>query len=84
VPAPGSNESAARAPPPVAPAFPQAAPTSVPDWTPRRDARAAPPSRSPARRPQAFDDTAEYRRNSHVAGPCRGGVGGCYWGGGQF
>jgi hypothetical protein len=92
VPAPGSNESAARAPPSVAPARPQAAPTNVPDWTARRDARGASPSRSAARRPQAFDDTAEYRRDStaeyrrdsHVAGPCRGGIGGCYWGGGRF
>jgi len=24
------------------------------------------------------------RRNSRGAGPCRGGVGGCYWGGVQF
>lgn len=82
--APGSNESAALAPPPAAPARPQAAPTNVPDWTARRDARGAPPSRSAARRPRALDDTAEYRRDSHVGGPCRGGIGGCYWGGGQF
>jgi hypothetical protein len=83
-PAPGSNESAALAPPPAAPARPQAAPTNVPDWTARRDARGAPPSRSAARRPRASDDAAEYRRDSHVAGPCRAGAGGCYWGGGQF
>jgi hypothetical protein len=37
-------------------------------------------------RPRAFEDmTSEtIRRNSRTAGPCSGGVGGCYWGGGQY
>ncbi len=37
-------------------------------------------------RPRAFEDLIPkvIRRNSRVAGPCLGGVGGCYWGGGQY
>jgi len=37
------------------------------------------------RRPRAFEDVVPegIRRNSRMAGPCIGGVGGCYWGGGQ-
>ena len=45
------------------------------------------------RRPRAFKDDRRrvfedmvpeaIRRNSRMAGPCIGGVGGCYWGGGQ-
>jgi hypothetical protein len=27
---------------------------------------------------------ARIRRNSRMAGPCIGGVGGCYWGGGEY
>jgi hypothetical protein len=36
-------------------------------------------------RPRAFKDMLPeaIRRNSRMAGPCIGGVGGCYWGGGQ-
>lgn len=26
----------------------------------------------------------QLRRNSRLAGPCRGGMGGCYWGGGRY
>jgi hypothetical protein len=83
-PAPTASESAALAPPPTASVPAQAAPASPPDSPPRREARGAPPSRTAASRPRAFDDSAGYRRNSHIAGPCRGGVGGCYWGGTQF
>jgi hypothetical protein len=83
-PAPTATESASLAPPPAAPVAPQAAAVSPPDWPPRREARGAPASRSAANRPRALDDPMGYRRNSHVAGPCRGGVGGCYWGGVQF
>jgi hypothetical protein len=25
-----------------------------------------------------------FRRNSRLSGPCTGGAGGCYWGGGQY
>jgi hypothetical protein len=84
-PAPTANDWAARAPPPAASMPPQAAPARPPDYLPpRREARAAPPSRSAVSRPRPFDDTTGYRRDSHIGGTCQGGVGGCYWGGGQF
>jgi hypothetical protein len=37
------------------------------------------------RRPRTFENMVPeaIRRNSRMAGPCTGGVGGCYWGGGQ-
>ena len=37
------------------------------------------------RRPRTFEDILPeaMRRNSRLAGPCIGGVGGCYWGGNQ-
>ncbi len=37
-------------------------------------------------RPRAFEDIIPegIRRHSRMAGPCIGGVGGCYWGGGQY
>jgi hypothetical protein len=37
-------------------------------------------------RPRAFEDVIPggIRRHSRMAGPCIGGVGGCYWGGGQY
>jgi hypothetical protein len=77
-----ANESA---PPPTAPASPTV-------QTPRLDARGAPPSnpavkdRPQAVQPRALEDTmpARIRRNSRMAGPCIGGIGGCYWGGGQY
>jgi hypothetical protein len=47
-PAPSANESAPLAPPSAAPAPPSAAPAGPPVSTPRRDARAEPPSRSAA------------------------------------
>jgi hypothetical protein len=83
-PAPTASESAALAPPPTASVPAQAAPASPLDSPPRREARGAPHSRTAASRPRAFDDSTGFRRNSHIAGPCRGGVGGCYWGGTQF
>jgi hypothetical protein len=49
---------------------------------PNLDTRNVPP------RPAAIDrqGTAPQRliRNSRVAGPCIGGIGGCYWGGGRY
>ena len=77
-----ANESA---PPPAALASPTA-------QTPRLDARGAPPSNPAAKdrhqtvHPRALDDMmpARIRRNSRMAGPCIGGAGGCYWGGGQY
>ena len=77
-----ANESA---PPPTAPASPTA-------QTPRLDARGVPPSNPAAKdrhqtvHPRALEDImpARIRRNSRMAGPCIGGAGGCYWGGGQY
>jgi len=77
-----ANESA---PPPAAAASPTA-------QTPRLDARGAPPSNPAAKdrpqtvHPRALEDMmpARIRRNSRMAGPCIGGAGGCYWGGGQY
>jgi hypothetical protein len=84
-PAPSANETTAVAPPLPTPAPSAPAPTVAPDLAPRRDARVA-SSRPAANRPHRFDDALPdgQRRNSRIAGPCRGGVGGCYWGGGQF
>jgi hypothetical protein len=74
-----------RAPPPTAPASPTA-------QTPRLDARGVPPSNPAAKdrhqtvHPRALEDMvpARIRRNSRMAGPCIGGAGGCYWGGGLY
>jgi hypothetical protein len=37
-------------------------------------------------RPRALEDIIPegMRRSSRVAGPCSGGIGGCYWGGGRY
>jgi hypothetical protein len=80
-----ANESAPSAPPPTAPASPT-------PQTPRLDARGAPASNPAAKdrpqtvHPRALEDImpARLRRNSRMAGPCMGGVGGCYWAGGQY
>jgi hypothetical protein len=82
---PAGSSANEPAPPPTAPASPTA-------QTPRLDARGAPPSNPAAKdRPQtvyprALEDImpARIRRNSRMAGPCIGGVGGCNWGGGQY
>ena len=97
-PAPSANESASPAAPPAAAAGPPAS-TSRRDArgaAPSKSAancgaaRDSPWSRRCApleddRRPRAFEDMVPeaIRRNSRIAGPCIGGVGGCYWGGGQ-
>ena len=82
--APGSSTKA--------PASPSTASSSPAERTTRTDAKGA-PSSSPAAKgghqaapPRAFDDMvpAELRRNSRVSGPCSGGAGGCYWGGGRY
>ena len=80
-----ANESGPPAPPPAAAASPTA-------QAPRLDARGAPPSNPAAKdrpqtvHPRALEDMmpARIRRNSRMAGPCIGGAGGCYWGGGQY
>jgi hypothetical protein len=87
--APGypANARAPPAPPPAAPAPPSAAPADPPVSTPRRDAKSGPPSKSAENdHPRAFEDaiTDRMRRKSRMAGPCIGGIGGCYWGGGQY
>jgi hypothetical protein len=80
-----ANEAASPAPPPTPPASPTA-------QTPRLDARGVPSSNPAAKdrhqtaHPRALEDMmpARIRRNSRMAGPCIGGVGGCYWGGGEY
>ena len=81
--APSANEATPPAPSPTNP--PAAMP---PASTPSR----SPPSASAANeRPRTahsrnFHDFMpdQIRRKSRLAGPCMGGVGGCYWGGGQY
>jgi len=95
-PASPARPSAAPAPPSVAPAGP---PASTPrrdarGAPPSRSAancddrnswsrRCAPPEDDRAR---AFEGVMPegIRRHSRVAGPCIGGVGGCYWGGDRY
>ena len=84
-PAPTANQSAPPAPSPAASAGPPAS-------TPRLDAKSAPAAKPAANnrsrtvRLPAFDDMMPegMRRNSRIAGPCVGGAGGCYWGGGRY
>jgi hypothetical protein len=92
-PAPPATTPAPSATNEAAPAPPSAAPAAPPASTPNLDARSIPRSKSAANdrprtvRPPAFEDliaAAGIRRNSRLAGPCVGGVGGCYWGGGRY
>jgi hypothetical protein len=85
-----SNEPAPPTPSPSATASPSAPvpPTSTPPRTEKSASPSAPtandtPRTAPSR---VFDDLmpARLRRNSRRAGPCTGGAGGCYWGGGQY
>ena len=83
-PVPSSNEAG-----PPAPS--SAASTAPPASTPRLDARSAPSKpaaddRPRTVRPRALEDLMpqQIRRNSRSAGPCIGGAGGCYWGGGRY
>ena len=81
---PSASSSTAQANPPAA--NPPAA--TPPAATPPR----SPPSASAANdRPRTAQSRAyndfmpdQIRRKSRFAGPCMGGVGGCYWGGGQY
>jgi hypothetical protein len=98
--APPAPPSAAPAPPPAAPAGPPASTprrdakgeppskSAANCGTAREDRylwsrRCAPSGEG---RPRALEETIpeRIRRNSPIAGPCVGGVGGCYWGGGQY
>ena len=77
---------AAPVPPTNVPAAPATAPSPRLDTKSAPAARSAASDRSRAAQPPAFDDLMpeRMRRNSRVAGPCIGGVGGCYWGGGRY
>jgi hypothetical protein len=80
--APSANESTPAPPSPAAPANPPAAsppPTSTPS-TPAANER---PRTAQSRTYNDFMPD-RIRRKSRYAGPCMGGVGGCYWGGGQY
>jgi hypothetical protein len=92
-----ANESAAPAPPAAATAGPPASTPNVDarDIPPSKSAannsstqedrsrRSAPFQDD---RQRAFQDMMpeKIRRSSRMAGPCIGGVGGCYWGGGRY
>jgi hypothetical protein len=79
-PAPSANE----APPSTAPAAP---PASMPNLNPRTaPSKSATNDRLRMLRPRTFEDLMPeaIRRSSRSAGPCIGGVGGCYWGGAQY
>jgi hypothetical protein len=77
------------APPPAASS---AAPAAPPAPTPPLDVTRAAPSRSAANdrggmgQPRDFANLMSegLRRKSRSAGPCIGGTGGCYWGGGRY
>jgi hypothetical protein len=71
------------------PASPSTTPSSPPGATPSANGPA--PAGSAADRTRmagsrVIDDFMpdRLRRSSRSAGPCRGGIGGCYWGGGQY
>jgi hypothetical protein len=80
-PAPSANESA------TAPST-----VTVPPSTPRFDARSGSPSgstahdRSQSSRSRSLESLMPdgMPRESRIAGPCAGGIGGCYWGGRRY
>ena len=98
--APPASPSAAPAPPSAAPAGPPVSTPrrdarGEPPSKSAANCGAAPEDRYPrsrrcapfeSGRPRALEDVVpeRIRRNSHIGGPCVGGVGGCYWGGGQY
>jgi hypothetical protein len=77
---PSAAPPAASAPPVTAPApaASASAPPAPPVATPR------PPSVARAGPPVSTSRREGITRNSRLAGPCLGGVGGCYWGGGRY
>jgi hypothetical protein len=79
--APSVNEAAP--PPATVPAAPPAS-TPFPDAKGTSSTPAANDRPPTARR--AFENLMPtvFRRSSRQAGPCIGGVGGCYWGGGRY
>jgi hypothetical protein len=98
-PAPPANAPASPAPPSAAPAGPPVStprrdargephPKAAANCGAAREDR-YPRSRHSApfenNRPRALADMIQgLPRNSRMAGPCIGGIGGCYWGGGQY
>jgi hypothetical protein len=97
--APSTGPAVTAAPPATAPglstkapASPSTAPSSPVERTLRKDARSAPSSNPAAKGdqqtapPRALEQMVpqEFRRDSRLGGRCSGGVGGCYWGGGQY
>ena len=86
------SPSPANPPPPAAPSTGPAVTTVPPATTTAPPSTAAPPSKPPAkdrrqaeqRRPLEEWVPADIRRNSRMGGRCTGGIGGCYWGGGQY
>lgn len=83
--APAANESAAPSP--------SASPSApVPSTPPRAETKSGPPPAPRANDPhrtarlRSLDDLMpdRMRRNSQSAGPCIGGAGGCFWGGGRY
>jgi hypothetical protein len=84
-----STTPSATEPAPAVPANPSA--TAPPASTSTRDPKSPLPStasgdRTRTYRLRSLGDfmPAQLRRSSRYAGPCRGGIGGCYWGGGQY
>jgi hypothetical protein len=75
-----SPSAATPSPPPGASSTASTPPTSAPAAA--NEAASAPPSTAPAAPPASTPHLdARIRRNSRIAGPCVGGIGGCYWGG---
>jgi hypothetical protein len=99
-PAPSANESAPPAPPSAAPAGPPVSTprrdargeppskSAANCGTAREDRYSGSRRCAPVEdgRPRVFQNMIpeQLRRNSRMAGPCVGGIGGCYWGGGQY
>jgi hypothetical protein len=91
------SPSPANPPPSPAPSTgpvvtPPGATTTVPPPTTAPPSTSVPPSKPAAkdrrqaaqRRPLEEWVPPEVRRRSRVSGPCVGGIGGCYWGGGHY
>jgi len=64
------------------PAPASAAPAAPPAATSALDARNVPPRPAANDRPRLVPQG--LLRNSRLAGPCVGGIGGCYWAGGRY
>jgi len=81
-PTPSASAAAPASANTVAPEPPSAAPAAPPTSAPNLDARNLPPRPAANERPRMTPQG--LLRNSHLAGPCVGGIGGCYWGGGRY